>query len=72
MKRLMILLSALILCCHASVSSAVAAAEPPDPESVAQAGQMAPDFNGMTTDNSQISLSSLRGRVVVLSFFATW
>lgn len=70
MKRLMSLLIAFNLCC--GVSSAQAAAEPPDPEVVAQSGQIAPDFSGMTTDNTSISLSSLRGRVVVLSFFATW
>lgn len=72
MKRLMSLLIAFNLCCGASTSSAQAAAEPPDPEVVAQSGQIAPDFSGMTTDNTSISLSSLRGRVVVLSFFATW
>lgn len=72
MNRLMILLIALALCSGALIDSAVAASEPPDPEAVAQVGQAGPEFSGMTTDNTQISLSSLRGRVVVLNFFATW
>src|SRR5437588_3130075 len=35
-------------------------------------GVAAPDFSLATTDGRSLSLSSLRGHVVVLNFFATW
>lgn len=35
-------------------------------------GQAAPDFRLVTTSGKQLSLSSLKGQVVVLDFFATW
>jgi cytochrome c biogenesis protein CcmG, thiol:disulfide interchange protein DsbE len=35
-------------------------------------GEMAPDFMLKLIDNSQVSLSELRGRVIVLNFWATW
>jgi cytochrome c biogenesis protein CcmG, thiol:disulfide interchange protein DsbE len=38
----------------------------------AQKGFLAPDFTLETTDGEQITLSSLRGRPVVLNFWASW
>lgn len=35
-------------------------------------GQMAPDFNITLTDGKQINLSTLRGKVVMLQFTASW
>ena len=35
-------------------------------------GMMAPDFTVTLFDGSQVTLSSLRGRVVLLNFWATW
>ncbi len=35
-------------------------------------GFLAPDFTLTTTDNDRIKLSSLRGKPVVLNFWATW
>lgn len=35
-------------------------------------GQPAPDFSATTLAGESVSLSNLRGKVVVLSFFATW
>jgi cytochrome c biogenesis protein CcmG, thiol:disulfide interchange protein DsbE len=35
-------------------------------------GTVAPSFVAHTVDGSRVSLASLRGRVVVLSFFASW
>jgi peroxiredoxin len=37
-----------------------------------QKGQPAPEFKVVTTAGKQLSLSSLKGQVVVLDFFATW
>jgi cytochrome c biogenesis protein CcmG/thiol:disulfide interchange protein DsbE len=35
-------------------------------------GAPAPDLTGVTVDGRQVSLKDLRGRVVVLNFWATW
>lgn len=35
-------------------------------------GSVAPDFSLRTTDGKLVSLSGLRGKVVVVNFFATW
>jgi peroxiredoxin len=35
-------------------------------------GAMAPDFSGIAVDGQVIRLSDLRGKVVVLDFWATW
>ncbi len=35
-------------------------------------GAMAPDFTGTTTTGAEISLSKLRGKIVVLDFWASW
>lgn len=39
---------------------------------VVRVGDMAPDFTLRTADGSQVSLSALRGRVVMLQFTASW
>ena len=33
---------------------------------------MPPDFNGRTADGSDLSLAALKGKVVLLNFWATW
>src|SRR5436305_3021019 len=35
-------------------------------------GQVAPDFSGQTLDGTPFRLADLRGKVVVLDFWATW
>lgn len=35
-------------------------------------GRLAPDFTGNTLDGQQVTLSQLRGQVVILDFWATW
>lgn len=42
------------------------------PGTLTKIGQDAPDFDVTTIDGKQIKLSDLRGKVVVLNFFATW
>lgn len=39
---------------------------------VAQVGDVAPTFNAVDTDGLVVSLGSLKGKVVLLVFFATW
>ncbi len=35
-------------------------------------GTKPPDFNGRTTDGRTVSLASLRGKAILLNFWATW
>lgn len=72
MKRLVINLLVSGVCAVLPVGSAAAAAEPRDSELLVQVGQQAPDFTAATTDKQKITLSKLRGQVVVLNFFASW
>lgn len=39
---------------------------------IVKVGQMAPDFTAELTDGREITLSALRGRVVMLQFTASW
>lgn len=39
---------------------------------IVRVGEMAPDFTITLTDGSQVTLSSLRGKVVMLQFTASW
>jgi peroxiredoxin len=39
---------------------------------VQSAGEHAPDFHVTTLDGQQVSLASLRGKVVLVNFWATW
>jgi peroxiredoxin len=41
-------------------------------EAAALTSQVAPDFTLQTLDGSDVTLSSLRGKVVVVNFWATW
>lgn len=47
-------------------------AKPDSTGLIVQTGQMAPDFTAQLTDGNKITLSSLRGRVVMLQFTASW
>ena len=39
---------------------------------IVKVGDMAPDFEMTLTDGTQVKLSSLRGKVVMLQFTASW
>lgn len=41
-------------------------------KSVVREGSQAPDFTLKTLDGQEVSLSSLKGKVVLLNFWATW
>src|SRR5919197_6235623 len=45
---------------------------PANPTSQADVGQLAPDFTLETASGGTIRLSDLRGKVVLLNFWATW
>ncbi len=42
------------------------------PPAPAAAGDMAPDFTLEDTEGNQVTLSALRGKVVMVNFWATW
>ncbi len=44
----------------------------PDPEAAPRIGGVAPDFEWNAPDGSTRKLSDLRGKVVVMNFWATW
>ncbi|UCG77728.1 MAG: TlpA family protein disulfide reductase [Nitrospirota bacterium] len=46
--------------------------QPDRPVGTADVGQTAPDFKLRNLNGSQISLSSFKGKVVLLEFWATW
>jgi thiol-disulfide isomerase/thioredoxin len=46
--------------------------QPAMPEEVSPAGNMAPDMSFMDGEGKTFTLSSLRGKVVFLNFWATW
>src|SRR5690348_7014101 len=39
---------------------------------IVRAGDAAPEFSGTASDGTPVDLAALRGRVVLLSFFASW
>ena len=43
-----------------------------DATALVRAGETAPDFTVEMTDGSRVSLKELRGKVVLLNFWATW
>lgn len=55
-----------------AASSAPAPAAQPSAESRPEVGFQAPDFTLQTLDGQMVNLSALRGRPVVVSYWATW
>ncbi len=60
---------------HAGTTPQLATQEAPKPDStgyIVKVGDMAPDFTMTLIDGQEISLSALRGKVVMLQFTASW
>lgn len=54
------------------LSGCFSAAVAQDSDAKLKVGELAPDFAVTTTDNQQINLRDLKGKPVLLNFFATW
>lgn len=67
LKSLIFILFA--LCCLSGKAQEVAA---DDVGYIVKVGEMAPDFTITLTDGKQVTLSELRGKVVMLQFTASW
>lgn len=83
MKKITFLTAALMLlasCNNASKKSEAPVAEPVETQDtivyehqyLVKVGDMAPDFTLMSTDGTEFTLSSQRGKVVMLQFTASW
>ncbi len=69
-----ILLSARCLCSlFCLLASSDGSAQPPSPFAIeGLSGQKAPEFSLKDTKGNTVTLSSLKGKVVLLNFWATW
>lgn len=59
----------LAVCCFSAKAQEVAA---DDNGYIVKVGEMAPDFTVTLTDGKKVTLSELRGKVVMLQFTASW
>ena len=57
---------------EASANSAVQQPQDIEATTLIHAGEVAPDFTVEMLDGKRVTLSSLRGKVVLVSFWATW
>ena len=62
----------MILCLFALVSMAGMAQEADDTGYIVKVGDIAPNFTVKLTDGKSVTLSELRGKVVMLQFTASW
>lgn len=72
MKRILISILVLVLTAGLLMSGC---SSPPNPGGSGQApqiGKPAPDFNLQSLDGQSVSLSGLRGKPVLINFWATW
>ncbi len=75
MRKLVISLCCLFLMaagCKAGGNNHSHEAEPDSTGYIVRVGDMAPDFTIKLTDGKEVTLSSLRGKVVMLQFTASW
>jgi len=73
MRRMVLLIVAIALVGGAVYLSSKSSFQPSqEPDSSVVSGDMAPDFQLEDTKGNQVSLSDLRGKVVLINFWATW
>lgn len=73
MMKKWIMMAALFGCLFAGVSTVQAQEVTPDEVGyIVKVGDEAPDFEMTLTDGQKVKLSSLRGKVVMLQFTASW
>ena len=67
------MMAALVSCLFTGMSTVQAQEVTPDEEGyIVKVGDEAPDFEMTLTDGQKVKLSSLRGKVVMLQFTASW
>lgn len=71
MKRLFLICAALVMA-FAVMPNAVMAQDDIEATTLIKKGDKAPDFTVEMVDGEQITLSKLKGKVVVVNFWATW
>jgi peroxiredoxin len=71
-KKLFILFLIIGLIGNAQIKQIPQKEIPEDYGYIVKIGQMAPDFKMKLTDGSEIKLSDLRGKVIMLQFTASW
>ena len=72
MKKLMMLLLAVLLCGSLAAQTPVEDLDPQYAAELLKPGAQAPDFTLQDLQGNPVSLSSFRGRKVVLVFWASW
>lgn len=70
MKKVSFLILCLFVICSMAVKAQTVAAD--DTGYIVKVGDMAPDFTVKLTDGKSVTLSQLRGKVVMLQFTASW
>jgi len=60
------------LCLFLCLAATSARADDSDTNTLTRVGQSSPTFECTTLDGTKVSLVGLRGKVVVVNFFATW
>ena len=72
MRRLVLLIIGIVLMGGAVYFSSTGSMQTPAPIQSVAVGDAAPDFQLEDVAGNQVSLSSLRGKVVLVNFWATW
>ena len=71
MKRLFLICAALVMA-FAVMPNVAMAQDDIEATTLIKKGDKAPDFTVEMVDGEQITLSKLKGKVVVVNFWATW